>query len=89
MITPYNLVRHELIGLKVEAKTRHAKAQGVVHAETAKTISVETKKGIKSLLKEGTTFTFTLLDDAVVEVSGRLLMGRPADRIKKKQKIRY
>jgi ribonuclease P protein subunit POP4 len=89
MITPYNLVRHELIGLKVMAKTRCAVKTGEVEAETAKTLKVRTKQGIKTLVKEGSTFTFTLPKDAKVEVEGKLLTGRPADRIKKKQRIRY
>ncbi|MBU0762578.1 MAG: ribonuclease P protein subunit [Candidatus Altiarchaeota archaeon] len=89
MITPYNLLRHELIGLKVCAKTKGAEVQGQVEAESAKTLKVKTEKGMKTLVKQGATFAFALPENAVVEVDGRLLVGRPADRIKKKQRIRF
>ncbi len=89
MITPYNLLRHELIGLRVVAKTRNALVEGEVDHETAKTLAVRTPKGVKTVVKDSSTLEFRLPQGALVEVEGKLLSGRPADRIKKKHRIRF
>jgi len=87
-ITPHNLVRHELIGLRVEVKDSTNKAQiglkGTVIDETYKTLKIETKKGEKVIPKETTIFIFALQDKTRVQVDGKLIVGRPEDRIKKK-----
>jgi len=87
-ITPANLVRHELIGLKVRIAKSTEPTQkgltGVVVDETYNMLKVETKKGEKSVVKSNCIFVFTLPDRKRVQVDGRLLVGRPEDRIKKK-----
>ena len=88
-ITPYNVVRHELIGLKIKVKKSsdptHVGLSGVVVDETYNMIKIETKDGEeKSLPKKISVFVFTLPDGTKVEVDGKLLVGRPEDRIKKK-----
>jgi len=87
-ITPYNLVRHELIGLKVEIKDSTNKSQvglkGSVIDETFKTLKIETDKGEKVIPKDITIFIFTLPNGTRVQVEGKILLGRPEDRIKKK-----
>ncbi len=61
-ITPYNLVRHELIGLEVEIKDSTNKNQvglkGNVIDETFKTLKIETDKGEKIIPKDITIFIF-------------------------------
>jgi len=87
-ITPYNLVRHELIGLKVRIKNSTNESQigleGTVIDETYNMLRIETEKGEKSIAKNTSTFVFILPNGTKVEVDGKLLVARPEDRIKKK-----
>jgi len=87
-ITPQNLVRHELIGLDVEIKESTNPSQvglkGKVTWETYSTIQIETAKGEKIIPKDITIFIFTLPNGTKVQVDGKVLIGRPEDRIKKK-----
>jgi ribonuclease P protein subunit POP4 len=87
-ITPTNLVRHELIGLKVKVVKSSEKTQkgltGVVIDETYNTLKLETEKGEKAVIKSNCVFIFTLPDKTKVQVDGKVLVGRPEDRIKKK-----
>ncbi len=87
-ITPQNLVRHELMGLDVEVKESSNKSQigltGKVVGETYSTLTIETKKKKKIIPKDVAIFIFTLPDGSKVQVDGKILVGRPEDRIKKK-----
>ncbi len=87
-ITPQNLVRHELMGLKVKVKNStnksQIKLQGKVIDETYKTLKIETNKGEKIIPKNTTIFIFELPNGTKVQVDGKLLVSRPEDRIKKK-----
>lgn len=87
-ITPENLVRHELIDLKVKIQKSTNSSQigleGRVIDESFKTLVIETNRGEKTIPKQDTTFLFTLPDTKRVQVDGNLLLGRPEDRIKKK-----
>jgi ribonuclease P protein subunit POP4 len=87
-ITPKNLVRHELIGLKVKIKnstdpTLKGKSGRVVD-ETYNMLKIETRKKEISVPKKNCIFVFKLPSKIKVEVDGKLLVGRPEDRIKKK-----
>lgn len=99
-ITADNIVRHELIGLcaKVEksADPSLEKLTGKVVDESYNMLKIEGKsptkgKGEKpkepkekSIPKRNSIFIFALPNGVKVEVDGRLLVGRPEDRIKKK-----
>lgn len=88
MITPEDLVRHELIGLEVKIVSSANKQleglTGRVIDETRNMLKIETKKGEKSLVKEQCIFSFHLPSGEWVKVEGSLLIARPEDRIKKK-----
>ena len=88
MLTPKNLVRHELCGLTVVVKNSTEPTQkglkGRVVDETYNTLKIETKEGEKTVIKKNCVFVFTLPDKTRVQVDGRLLVSRPEDRIKKK-----
>ena len=89
MITPQNIFRHELVGLGVEVvKSSHKDFTGIkgeVVDETKNTIKVEDVEGYEKIIpKNVATFRFTLPDDAVVEIDGRIIVARPEDRIKKR-----
>lgn len=93
-ITPQNLVRHELIGLrvKIEKSTDPTleKLSGRIVDENYNMLVVEVKKRgekkpkEKSIPKRNSIFIFTLPNGVKVQVDGELLVGRPEDRIKKK-----
>ncbi len=90
MITSKNIVKHELIGLKVsvvDSKNPSNKGiDGIVIDETRNTLVIETKKGEKRLVKEQCVFVFELPDGKRVKVDGKLLVSKPENRIKKKYK---
>lgn len=88
-ITPQNLVRHELIGLKVKIFKSTDPTQkgisGTVIDETYNILRIETKdSNEKTVVKGNCIFVFTLPDKTKVQVDGKLLVSRPEDRIKKK-----
>ena len=87
-ITPENIIRHELIGLKVKIKDSPEKTQkgisGKVIDESYNTFKIETLKKEKTVIKGNSVFVFTLPDKTKVQVEGKLLISRPEDRIKKK-----
>ena len=91
-ITPQNIVRHELIGLKVKITTSSDKTQkglqGTVIDETYNMLKIGTREGKevkeKAVTKQNNVFIFTLPNKVKVQVDGKLLVSRPEDRIKKK-----
>ncbi len=89
MITPYNLVRHELIGLRckvVASKNKNLVGIcGTVVDETKNMLIIETNGREIKIPKNVVTLHF-YLKEAVVEVDGEVLVARPEDRIKKKLK---
>ena len=86
-ITPKTLVRHELIGLRVRVAESEdptlSGREGVVIDETKKTLVLEDGKRRIKLIKDQTRLEFAL-GGKVVEVDGKVLVGRPEDRIKKR-----
>lgn len=87
-ITPYNIVRHELCGLEVtvvdSTDPTQKKLKGRVVDETYNTLVIEVKDREKVVAKKNCKFLFVLPDKTKVLVDGKLLVGRPEDRIKKK-----
>lgn len=92
MITPKNVVRHELIGLgAVVSKAKDTKVEGLrgtIVEETLKTLVLNTDGKRKRLVKENITIELNV-GEKTVSVDGRLLVGRPEDRIKKKLPKRW
>jgi ribonuclease P protein subunit POP4 len=88
-INPKNIVRHELCGLEVKVFKSTNPSQknisGKVVDETYNTLKIETKDGKeKTLIKKNCIFIFKLPNKTKVMVDGKILVGRPEDRIKKK-----
>ncbi len=87
-ITPYNILRHELIGLN--AKITHTKdptlkgVQGTVVDETRNMITLKTRGGTLRVPKNVSTFRFKLRDRTLVDVDGARLVARPENRLKTK-----
>ncbi len=90
MITPKNIVRHELIGLRTEiTESSNPTCTGIsgrVVDETKNLLIIKTGKGEKKIQKRNTKFIFTLPDRTRVKVDGSLLVARPEDRIRLKTK---
>jgi len=85
-ITP-DIVRYEFIGTKAKVtRSRHedyAGIQGKVVGESRNTFTIQNGEARRTVLKESAIFHFTFSDRTVVEISGKLLVGRPEDRLKK------
>ena len=85
-VTP-SILQSEFIGLEAEVVRSSNKSQvgirGKVLDETQKTLTISHKDKEKRVAKETSTFQFTLPDRTVVEVDGKVIVGRPEDRAKK------
>ncbi|MEM2212545.1 MAG: ribonuclease P protein component 1 [Candidatus Nezhaarchaeales archaeon] len=92
-VTPKNLVRHELIGLKVMVLESQHKGyvgiSGLVIDETMNMLYVLHNGSVKALPKRVCTFIFELPDGTQVKVEGSILVGRPEDRVKRPLKRRW
>lgn len=84
-VTPFNILRHELIGLKVKVKSSTCKSylgiEGEVIDETRNMLYIRMGGGVKAVPKAVCSFLFTLDDGIRVEVDGLKLVGRPEDRL--------
>jgi ribonuclease P protein subunit POP4 len=85
-ITP-DIIRYEFIGTAAQvAHSNHPGYLGLsgrVIGETKNTFTLNSENKIKSVIKESAVFNFTFNDDTTVEIDGKLLIGRPEDRLKK------
>ena len=93
MITPHNILRHELIGLKVEIVEAKNKAmvgiKGRVVDETRNTLIIEKENGKEVVIPKDVAVFLFHLKGCKVKVDGRLLVGRPEERLNRKIKILY
>jgi ribonuclease P protein subunit POP4 len=85
-VTP-EIIRYEFIG--TEGKVARSPHEGYVGlggkvvSETKNTFTFLLKGKEKSVIKESAVFNFKFEDGTVVEIDGKLLVGRPEDRVKK------
>jgi ribonuclease P protein subunit POP4 len=93
MITPYNILRHELVGIRASVAGSADKGivglSGTISDETLKTITLKGPKGTKTVAKENTTLSIHTDGGDELLVNGSLLLGRPEERIKKKIRISF
>lgn len=92
MIIKQNLVKHELIGLTVEIVDSKNKTliglKGKVIDERRNIFLIRSKNVEKKVIKDTSTFMFTLPSKKKVKIKGMLLIGAPWDRLKKKLKVK-
>lgn len=85
MITPQNILRHELTGLDVrveQAQNQFLKGiSGLVVHETRNMVWIRTDTGVKKVAKNGVVFRFTLPSGKRVDVTGAVLVMAPEKRI--------
>jgi ribonuclease P protein subunit POP4 len=88
-ITP-EIIRDEFIGTEGKvAKSQHPSDVGLsgeVINETKNTFTILHAGKAKKVIKDSAVFHFKFSDGTIVEIDGRLLMGRPEDRLKKSVK---
>ncbi len=81
-----DIIREEFIGSEVKvAASRHADYVGLsgkVIDESRNTFTI-LNSGEKVIVKESVVFQFKFPDETIVEIDGKLLVGRPEDRLKK------
>ncbi|MBN1762292.1 MAG: ribonuclease P protein subunit [Methanomicrobia archaeon] len=87
-LTPSNLLRHELIGLRLNVEESSNSTvrglHGTVIDETRNLLIIENERSTeKRVPKAGNQFIFELDDGKLVRVKGDRLISRPEDRIKK------
>jgi ribonuclease P protein subunit POP4 len=85
-VTP-SIVQHEFIGLEATViKSSNPTTVGItgkVVDETRNTFTILQNNAQKVVVKDTSVFDFVLQDGTVVEIDGKVIMGRPEDRIKK------
>ncbi len=85
MITPQNVLRHELIGLEVlVVRTRNPsqhQLSGLIVNETRNMFGIWTERGLKHVAKETAMFQITLPCGTKVEILGSALVNAPERRI--------
>jgi len=85
-VTP-DIIRYEFIG--IEGKVVQSPHQdyvglgGRVVGETKNTFTFLQEGQAKSIIKEFSVFNFKFDDGTVVDIDGKLLVGRSEDRLKK------
>jgi ribonuclease P protein subunit POP4 len=85
-VTP-DIIRYEFIGTEGKVtRSPHEDYVGVggrVIGETKNTFTFQSEGKAKSVLKGSVVFNFKFDDGTIVEIDGKLLVGRPEDRLKK------
>ena len=86
-ITPA-IIQHEFIGLETKlAKSFNPSYLGIVGTvidETRNTFVISQNNKRKTVVKDLAVFHFTLPDATIVEINGKVLVGRPEERLKKR-----
>ena len=86
-VTP-SIVQHEFIGLSATVvKNPNLSVVGItgkVVDETRNTFTVLQNKREKVVAKDVSVFDFVLADGTVVEIDGKVMVGRPENRLKKR-----
>jgi ribonuclease P protein subunit POP4 len=86
-VTP-DIIRYEFIGTEAEvacsAHRGYIGLRGKVIDETRNTFTMLHNGKRKIVVKDSSVFHFMFPDGTVVEIDGKLLVGRPEDRLKKR-----
>jgi ribonuclease P protein subunit POP4 len=82
-----NIVQHEFIGLEtLVVKSSNPDVVGIkgrIVDETRNTLTILHNENRKVVIKDTSVFEFVMPDGTVIEIDGKLVMGRPEDRIRK------
>ena len=82
-----SIVQHEFIGLEttvVKASNPDLLGlKGIVVDETRNTLAILRDNKRKVVVKDNAVFEFVMPDRTVVEIDGKLIVGRSEDRVRK------
>jgi ribonuclease P protein subunit POP4 len=82
-----DIIRYEFIGSEGKVvRSPHAGYVGLtgkVVEETRNTFTLLNEGQRRSVIKESAILDFTFADGTIAQIDGRLLVGRPEDRLKK------
>ena len=85
-VTP-DIIRHEFIGTQAlvtqSLHPGYIGLRGRVIGESRNTFTLLDQGKAKQIVKEFSVFNFSIDDGTVVDIDGKLLVGRPEDRLKK------
>jgi ribonuclease P protein subunit POP4 len=88
---PVNILQNEIIGLTVEllhdSNPFNIHLTGKVIDETMKTLIIKNKK-INKIAKQNAIFKINI-GDKIIKIEGRNLIGKPENRLKKKDKKKW
>lgn len=88
-VTP-DIIRSEFIGTEAKvSKSTHKEYVGLsgkIIDETRNTFTILHEGKRKKIVKNSAIFHFKFSDGTIVEIDGKLLLGRPEDRLKKRVK---
>ena len=86
-VTP-TITQHEFIGKKAKvvksSNPDYVGISGRIVNETRNTFVIQKDDQRKIVIKDQAVFHFTLPDSTVVEIDGKILVGRPEERLKKR-----
>lgn len=85
-ITP-SILQREFIGLRAKivasSNTFNIGIKGMITDDSRNTLSIRQGNEEKIIIKDTSIFHVTLPDRQIIEIDGRVLVGRPEDRVKK------
>ena len=88
-VTP-DIIRYEFIGSQGRVTQSPHKDYigmcGAVTTETRNTFTLQYEGKERSVIKKSAIFNFKFDDGTTVQIDGKLLVGRPEDRLKKTMK---
>lgn len=88
-VTP-DIIREEFVGTNTAVvNSSHAGyigLNGEVRDETRNTFLIEQHGEMKRIVKDQAVFQFQFSDGTIVEIDGKLLVGKPENRLKKTMK---
>jgi len=91
-ITPTTL-QHEFIGHNAEVvgslNPSYVGTKGKVLNETRNTLVILHDNKKTTIIKNVAVFHFTMSDGTIVEIDGKIIVGRPENRIKKRIRRRW
>jgi ribonuclease P protein subunit POP4 len=83
-----SIVQHEFIGLDAKVvRSSNPQAVGIegrVVDETRNTLTILHNDKRSVVIKDVSIFEFVMPDGTIVEIDGKVILGRPEDRIKKR-----
>lgn len=83
-----SIMQHEFIGLQTKViKSSNPEVvgiEGIVVDETRNTLIILHKGKRKVIIKDTSIFNFVMPNATIVEIDGKVIVGRPEDRIKKR-----